>query len=370
VAYPNILILEPDIQFAHKLQKKLRELDYYVVLKTQLQDVDELLDQAIPIHTIILNIDLGTIEGYTVYSYLKERKLFKDTTFIFLANNHNIYMLLKEMPLERARVVEKNLPFEKLIQEIINFVPLHMAYTADKQLVPELSGDLSHISARDLLEYCRITFFSGTITFSNLSHSAKVFFEKGTIKEILFRDFSFPEALEAIQNWSSGHFVMERKPLTVEEIKDVVSEKYTTGEYKIELTDLFIDVFHFLYQYLSLQIPTFELHQIIESSIAHFNQHNAHLQLRFDPISEDVFAMNGMAIQKDVIPLIGLVADIFEKARKISEEIDWSDYFDYLQEIKPYLDSIHFFELLDQQNFHVLSNNPSSDSTEIIEKVA
>lgn len=370
MAYPNILILEPDIQFAHKLQKKLRELDYYVVIKTQLEDIDELLDQTIPIHTVVLNIDLGTIEGYTVYSYLKERKRFKDTTFIFLANNHNIYLLLKEMPLERARVVEKNLAFEKLIQEIINFVPLRMAYTADKQLIPELSGDLSTISARDLMEYCRMTYFSGTITFSNLSHSAKVYFEKGVIKEILFRDFSFQEALEAIQNWSNGHFVMEKRPLSVEEIQDVVSEKYTTGEFQIELSDLFIDVFHFLYQYLALQIPTFELHQIIESSIAQFNQNNPHLQLRFDPISEDVFSMEGIAIQKDVISLIGVVSDIFEQARKISEEIDWPDYFDYLQEIKPYLDSIHFFELLDQQNFHVLSNDSSTDSSEIIEKVA
>ncbi len=373
MAFPNILILEPDIAFAQKLQKKLRELDYLAILKTAIQDPEELLKLSAPIHTVVLNVELQELEGFTVYSFLKEKKEFKESTFVFLADNHNIYILLREMPLERAIVLEKSLPFEQLMQKIINFIPIPTNYHSEHNYFREVMGELAELSLNELLDYCRLTLFTGYLTLSNLSQSAKIILERGEIQEVQFQHLPQFEALDILKSWKTGHFVLERKQMSVAEIKEVLSEKFSGSRYHIELSDLFTDVFHFLYQYLSLQLTVFELNSILEKHIRVFNE-NSSLKIFFDPLTEDVFSIEGVVLLKNVPELVELLSDIFQEARKISSEIDLQDYFDYLQEIKPYLDEINFFDLLREFSTNVHpAKTPSSGETVFsshIEKVA
>jgi len=76
VSLPTILIIEPDLQFSQKLANKLHAFGFKTILRTNIQDPEELFKLKTSIQSIVLNLELKNIEGLTLYSYIKNHKLF------------------------------------------------------------------------------------------------------------------------------------------------------------------------------------------------------------------------------------------------------------------------------------------------------
>ncbi len=349
MASPNILIIEPDLSFAQKLGSELQQLGFSTILRTDILDPDELLNITVPIYSIILNLELKNTEGITLYSYLKNQKNFKETTFSFLADDQDVFQLMKNMPLDRALVINKEEDFSEIISQILNSIPAMFRTSAEHQFMTEVCGELRDISLNEILSFCDKTCFTGNLLLTHDQDFSVIQFEKGTVKELNYKDYEMTEALSLFQSWNRGNFRLERKRYKVEEIRKLVRETDNgsgpLGDLPISHKDLFIDIFNFLTNYLAEQLSDYQLRRVYSESLEIFKSRHPFLKdFLFMPEDEDKIDIKFDVNTGNIEVLIDLFKQIFFNAKRYESELALNDIFLYLHELEPLLKQIKFYD--------------------------
>ncbi|MEJ2634874.1 MAG: DUF4388 domain-containing protein [Calditrichia bacterium] len=349
MASQNILIIEPDLSFAQKLSSELQKLGFSTIFRTDILDPDELLNTTALIHSIILNLELKNTEGITLYSFLKNQKNFKETTFSFLADDHDVFQLMKNMPLERAVVINKEEDFNEIISQILNSIPAMFGTSTEHQFMTEACGELGDISLNEILSFCDKTCFTGNLLLTHDQDFSVIHFENGTFKELNYKDYEMTEAFTLFQSWNRGSFRLERKRYTVEEIRKLAkaadNETGPLEDLPISYKDLFIDVFNFLTNHLSEQLSDYQLRRVYSESLEIFKSRHPFLKdFLFLPENEDKIDIKFEISAGNIEVLIDLFKQIFFNAKRYESELALNDIFLSLHELEPYLNRIKFYD--------------------------
>ncbi len=373
MSLPTILIIEPDLQFSQKLANKLHAFGFKTILRTNIQDPEELFKLKTSIQSIVLNLELKNIEGLTLYSYIKNHKLFKNTTFTFLADDQNIFCLLENMPLERSIVVSKKIDFQEIIQKIINNISLFSISQTQFTHYTEATGRFYEISLDEVLKFCNITAFTGILFINRTEEIAILEFHLGKLQNIFYKNLPIDEALQELKSWTDGEFRLERQCYSVDEIKRLLSTHLNDNSVSmvnISINDLFYDLFYFLHNFLQDQMPEKLVISIFEKNINEFLNNNPQF-IGFDyfPHTDEKVLFNLELTKDDIQPLINLFTNIFLSSKSNINEIDYHDLLDYLHEIEPYLRQIDFYkyflENLPLDAFKITSSESNSINNEL-----
>ena len=369
MSYPNILIIEPDLDFASKIKRELQKFNFNILLRTDIEEPDQVVSIAIPIHSIVLNLELKSIEGLTLYSYIKNLNRFRSTTFTFLTDNESTFCLLENMPLERSVVCRKRDDFSTLISNIINNMNYSIPLESDSKYITEASGDLSEMSVADLLLYCNNTHFTGNMIVTHSDDFCIIEYKLGAIETVHFKTCEVEATLQEIKNWESGHFRLERKKPNIEEMVKIISSlKKNAGtafSSLVGIKDVFIDIFTYLYQYLIKQLSIEDVNQIFEQSLRTFKEkHSEFGELEFFPASDDKFIIDQEISTKQGIILTQLFRTIFHHAESLQPEIEITDILERVQELEPFLKQLDLYEALFEQNKSTFSDEISKISVD------
>lgn len=359
MSYPNILIIEPDLSFASKITQELQKFNFNTLLRTDIEEPDQLASMTVPIHTIVLNLELKSIEGLTLYSYIKNLNKFRNTTFTFITDNENTFCLLENMPLERSVVCRKGDDFQTLISNIINNMNYSLPPETDSRYITEASGELSKIPVEDLLLYCSNTHFSGNTILTHEDQFCIIEFKLGQIEVVHFQTFDTEEALSEIQNWSTGNFRLERKRPTTEEMEIIISNLKTVVTQELNtlvgMRDVLIDVFNYLHQFLSEQFAMEEVNRLFEQALQAFKErHPDFVDLDFYPASDDKISLKQELSTEMGIKLAGLFRTIFHQAEALQPEIEIGDFLDRIEELDPFLRKLGLYEALFEQKANIV----------------
>ncbi len=352
----NILIIEPDLNFSQKLTDSLNELGFTSYLRTDIADPEDLLEIRIPLQCIILNLELKSLEGLTLYSYLKNLKPFKGTSFAFLADSKNIFRLLENIPLERAILVNKEDDYDALLAEIVNNIPLPDASNATQGAMLELEGNLSDLPLDDLFLYCRKTCFTGLLFLSKEKEFGVIPYSFGTREQINYRNLSDERALDVFHAWNDAGFRLERTRFTSKEARQIaVSCRTKEGKEQesspVNLSDLFEDIFTFLFTFLNEQLLEQNVSAIFYESLEVYNSRSsAGVEIFFNPGNEEIFSFSEAIRTDEIESLVNLVVEIFLNAKLYEPELNLRDFLDDIHELDPYLKEIHFYEFILPKN--------------------
>jgi len=364
VSVPTLLIIEPDIDFARKLQDALNGMGYLSFLRTDVEDPHQIVETGFSFQAIILNLELKSIEGLSLYSYLKKSSKFRKTAFIFLTDNNNILQLLDKMFIEDAVVLNKKLGIKELVTRIINNIPFPDFNELMNRFYTELKGSLELLPVRTLLAYCENTCFNGFLYLLQKNSLCAIKFNNGKVKSVYIDGIPQSEYnFEIFQSWAKGEFRLERFRYNIFEIKHIFGNEINSsltaenGEITIDLNDIFTDLFYFLSSYLQDQLPDYLIDQIIVSAINDFKLKNELVKyIHYDPTIDEKFVFDE-SIKKEHIPyLIDLFQHIFLRAKSHQIELDFNDLFEHLRELEPYLKQINFYN-------HLLKDDIKKETT-------
>lgn len=348
----NLLIIEPDLEFTQKIVNSLQRFNFHTLLRTDVSEPDDLLNIPIPIHSLILNLELKSMEGLALYSYLKAAKPFRKTTFTFLADDNDIFCLLENMTLERSVILNKKRPIDNLIQSIIDNIPISGNGQFDSKYITDLTGKTSQLSLKELLLYCEFSKFTGFLLLEKQDDFATVELQSGQIGAITYQNYQPAEALKLLETWTDARFRLERRKYGIADIKRILSENNQQIESPttpvLDKGDVFMDLFNFLFKFLSEQIPPKKIISTFEGEIRKFKEKFPRLSsVKFNPDAEEVieFVMN--IEEQDEKALTQLLYSIFSSAKSFEPELDFTDFLVYVKEIEPYLQQINFYHTLE-----------------------
>ncbi len=354
MSIPTLLIIEPEINFARQLQEALNGMGYLSFIRTDVEDPHQIVETGFFFQAIILNLELKSIEGLSLYSYLKKCSKFRNTEFIFLTDNDNILQLLDKMFIEDAIILNKKIGIKELVSRIVNFIPFPDFGKLSNRFYTELKGSLEQLPVKILLEYCEKTCFSGFLYLSNKKSLCAIKFEMGRAKNVFINGVPQSELnFDIFKYWEKGEFRLERFRYSIQEIKQLfrkepnVNPESEKEKISVQLNDIFTDLFYFLSVYLQDQLPEYLIDQIIVSVINDFKLKNKHIKyVHYDPALDEKFVFDKQ-VKKEHIPfLIDLFTSIFLRAKSHQVELDFNDLFEHLRELEPYLKQINFFNYL------------------------
>jgi hypothetical protein len=356
VAKPTIIIIEPDLNFAEKLSKSLKSDGIFSIIFQDISNIDKLFSVKETILSIVVNLELKGMEGLTLYSYIKNNKHFHKTTFTFLANNKEVFGLLKNVSLDRAIVLNKENTFKEIRANILQNIPLSKITIQKNLYIPELNGSFSEISIQDLLTFCSEVLWGGKLILHHKNDFAIIYLEYGKITKVYYKDYAIENAIEEFQKWESGGFRLERKKYTVERITKLLSRnKHSTfhKKYTVEINDLVKDLYYFLHLYLSEQMPKSEVDEIFRKEFYLFKNKHVYSDKKlidFQANTEAKISIIEELTTENLIPIFELFKNIFFKAQELYPELELIELLDYLKELKPYLTEIDFYQHVTEKN--------------------
>ena len=82
------------------------------------------------------------------------------------------------------------------------------------------SGNLKDTSFWELLKFCEQNSLTGDLKLEHEKDKARISFEKGNVQEVKFGNLTEAEAMDALMQWSEGHFIIEPAIFALEKRAD------------------------------------------------------------------------------------------------------------------------------------------------------
>ena len=123
-------------------------------------------------------------------------QIIKENPSISLSLSHMLSQRLKNSNLQRAKS-------ELLFHE---------------KIAP--SGELKETSFWELLKFCEQNSLTGNLKIEYNADKAQISFEKGNVKEVVLGNLTEAEAMDALMQWTEGHFIIEPAILSLEKHPD------------------------------------------------------------------------------------------------------------------------------------------------------
>ncbi|MFZ0389559.1 MAG: hypothetical protein WAN36_03795, partial [Calditrichia bacterium] len=339
------------LAFATALRQSLLPFGISTIIKTAFGAPETFLQTTLIQHSIVLNMDLRSMEGMTLYAYLKNTKPYKQTTFTFLAEDESSFQLLKNIPMERAVILNKKDDYQQLIAGIINNLPLSGVLQKNTEYFLELSGKISDLAIRDILLYCSKTSFTGILLLNNKTDFALVHLRNGEPETMHYKDKPREKALELLRRWDNGHFRLERRRQTIQNVRFLLSGNPQTSEnngylHQVHSRDLLTDILNFLYTFLSNQIPAYAVSEVFEKAIAGLNKKYTWISVSFNPFDVEAVQLPVEVTDDDLLKIMSSFEFIFKEILQLEPDINLRDFSDYIRELKPFIEMTSLPELL------------------------
>lgn len=85
--------------------------------------------------------------------------------------------------------------------------------------ITAVKGDLSEKQLVEVLKFCENNSLNGKVTVKKDSQTGEFHYEKGELRKVILNSLSEDKALDTMLNWKSGNFVIEPRPIQMEDIK-------------------------------------------------------------------------------------------------------------------------------------------------------
>lgn len=340
-----IAIIEPDFSFLKKLSAELNQFGYVVYPRTEIRDLTDILEFEGQIQAFILNLELKESEGLAVYASLRKHFKYSKSRFIFLADETDLFNLVKNMELEDAIMLDKSRSFDFLMEEILNFLPPVVNETAIPTFSSVAEGSLSEISFSQLMQFCKETGFSGNLSITVEATKATLLIQKGKIFKIYFGELSQELALNKLRRLQAGTFKLEQKIYSEVDLKAFILSENNNSLFSLK--DLMVDLFYYLFDYFSKKIDEATIENIFSQKFAEYRLNFAWFdQIQYTDIEQERVVLNIEPDEDQTEILLLLFKELLLDLSLQTENFSQEEFLGKLEEIRPYLDQYKLWSRL------------------------
>ena len=97
---------------------------------------------------------------------------------------------------------------------------------------PSVKGQLSERALVEVLKFCESNSLNGKVIVTRGDEKGEFVYEKGELQKVVLGNFSEDEALDTMLNWTEGEFIIEPRPIQMEDVK-ASSEQQQTPQSRI-----------------------------------------------------------------------------------------------------------------------------------------
>lgn len=336
MASPAILFLDEDISFLKRLSKEFRDFGYSTICKTSIHSITDLLEIEQPVGIVVCNLELGRFEGLTIHAALKNNQKFAKIPFVFVANDPHVYDFIKNMNLDDAIVVKKEMDLRKLTSEILSMIKPNGCQPDEKEYALAGQGPFGPGIFEHIRDFCQKNAFTGILTVKNAKEIAVVTFLFGQINNVLFKDFSKKEALEKIERLNGAAFILEQKLFKFN--AELSENQQLNGNDMIGVKDVLVDLFYFVHQYFEKNVGYEATRLVFSTKFSEYQENfNWFSRVIYDPEIQEKVSISGEIFSEQIDSLVLLLKEIFTELSLRNGNISMEEFLAGLQEIKPYL---------------------------------
>jgi len=84
---------------------------------------------------------------------------------------------------------------------------------------PTVKGNLADRSLIEILKFCENNSLNGRVIIQKGEERGEIYYEKGELQRVVLGDYEEDEALDTLLNWEEGEFIIEPRPILLEEEK-------------------------------------------------------------------------------------------------------------------------------------------------------
>ncbi len=103
---------------------------------------------------------------------------------------------------------------------------LQKAANKGDAIAPSVKGSLSDKKLVEVLKFCESNSLNGKVVVTRGDERGEFLYEKGELQKVILGNFSEDEALDTMLNWPDGEFIIEPRPIQMDDIK---TEKASTA---------------------------------------------------------------------------------------------------------------------------------------------
>ncbi len=122
-----------------------------------------------------------------------------------------------------------SLSMSKIMSQRLRDTLQKAAKAGSDDVSQSLSGDLSEKPLVDVMKFCENNSLNGQITVTHKSDTGQFYYEKGELKKVELDGLPEDQALDTMLNWQDGHFTIEPRKISIEEI-DAQKEQKAAGK--------------------------------------------------------------------------------------------------------------------------------------------
>ncbi len=333
---PTVYIYHKDINFVQTMKNRLEVFGVEVIGSVYSHDFRGVVEKEQGVDCLLLQVDLDTFQTLKLYGIFEEENVLKDIPVIALVNNDSLYDLLSKSSSSKLKVFHYHILFEKLVIEILNNLPFVSITRTNTDHIVTLYGAFSEIPLHQLLDYTYQTFFTGRIVVQHGDVIGTIELRRGKVENIQYKELGGSQALQEMCSLTEATFHLEQKLCKKDELEEFLSDNKI--HLPFTLKDLLIDVFYFMYQYLSTETDKGELVSIIKKHFAEAsNTRLPNLYVVYLENTQEKIHIIGEIENSHVGPLLGVLEEIYKEAAPKSTFHTFKDFINSLDELKPYL---------------------------------
>ncbi len=362
MSLPTVLAIDPNRKIIKNIVESLRRLGFTVLedphypAKAKYSGFGEIMG-------IIFPEDLAGL----VLETFGNLPLSDKTVFYVICQEKNGHEFDYYGPEDKLFKIYSRTPMNEQMNVILRSIPFPDPEKLMGNYVTEAYLDISTVPLSKLMQYYHKQLFSGYFIIDWEQERTILQLQNGNISNIISTEPVIIDSFADLDGFKNGTIRIERyipsKEQLIAQILESDSLDKKPADLNIDLEDIVTDAYYYLFLYLAQYFDKYQIQAQFKTALIEFNNsaEGEKINISISLEDETIFTFNPPITRDSVDIYIEFLRYFFFKMEQIYPEIKIGELFKYYEEIKPYLESIRFFE-----KFLRRHNNSSSKKGKLI----
>ncbi len=272
------------------------------------------------------------------------------TMFYVICQEQNGHEFDYYGPKERLFKIFSSWSLNEQINVILRSIPFPEPDKLKGNYVTEAYLNISDIPPSKLMQYYNKQLFTGYFIIDWEQERTIFQLQNGVISNIISTESIIVDSFEDLDVFQNGKIRIERFIPDKEKLIAYVLEKDQTEEkspdWNVDLVDIITDAYYYLFLYLAQFFDKYQIQAQFKTALIEFNNSSGEQKLNIGISLEEetIFSFDPPVTADNLNVYIEFLRYFFFKMEQIHPEVKLSRLMKFYDEIKPYLESIRFYE--------------------------
>jgi len=349
MAAPTVHIFNAEPQIFSELFQRLKAFGVSIEKMRDWNDLNVVFRNHQNYDCTVINVDLSSFTPLLNADFFTRLAQQKHSPIIALVRDDSLKRIIKRESGDQIHILSTNILLDKLVNEILNALPILPDHTTDKRFISSAFGKTADIPVSKLLEYFSQIAFSGKVIIENQFKNGQIVVEKGQIKKADYMNFPSSQALDILLSLENASFRIEQRIFTLSDMKQHFAESKT--DHQLVLNDVLVDMFYYMHTHFEKFIDTKVIEDVVESAlIRHETTGEKNIFITYNPAWQEKIRIIGKLNQDHASYMLTLFEHIFDELSTHTSLNSFGEFMDSLDEIKPYMLTVHDIQRVIENN--------------------